>query len=93
MKKDLLFSRSGNHGNRWVVARFELDQHKPFYGGSLQLEFVGTRGRTFRSDLAIDDICTSEGPCGTNQKKSLFQFESCVLLLIWYHEANGKFNC
>ena len=54
----------GGQGATWKLLKVEIDQDPEFYGGSLKISFHGIRGVTFLSDLAIDDICTSEGPCG-----------------------------
>ncbi|XP_078487816.1 MAM and LDL-receptor class A domain-containing protein 1-like [Ciona intestinalis] len=63
-----VFRRQGNQDRNWLSARVTLDQHQSYMGGSVVLHFRAIRGDTFQTDLAIDDICTSEGPCDSNNR-------------------------
>ncbi|XP_050392647.1 MAM and LDL-receptor class A domain-containing protein 1 isoform X1 [Patella vulgata] len=56
--KELLWTRSGDHGTDWI--REQLD----FVPKSLyQLVFEGSRGSSYRSDMAIDNVDVTVGNC------------------------------
>lgn len=48
----------GNLGNKWHNTSVTLNEHMPFH-----VAFVGERGSTFASDLAIDDVSIVPGRC------------------------------
>ncbi|MFD2562814.1 M14 family zinc carboxypeptidase [Aquimarina rubra] len=48
-----LWSRNGNQGNQWNQASIDLSV---YVGSVIKLQFKGTTGNGFRSDLAIDDL-------------------------------------
>lgn len=47
-----VFTLSGDQGDQWNVARVDLAG----YTGLIRIRFIGTRGPSFESDMAIDDI-------------------------------------
>ena len=51
-----VWSRSGNQGNSWQTATVSLSAYMSPY---TRLRFVGTRGGSQRSDMAIDDLTVS----------------------------------
>ena len=46
------------------MARIEIDVDSRYSSGSLRIQFNGTIGSTSSSDIALDDICIANGPCG-----------------------------
>ena len=46
------------------MARIEVDVDSRYSAGSLRIQFKGTIGSTSSSDIALDDICIANGPCG-----------------------------
>ena len=54
----------GEKGTKWKLLRVEIDQEPEYFGGFMQISFQAIRGSSFQSDIAIDDICIAEGPCG-----------------------------
>ncbi|XP_064635154.1 MAM and LDL-receptor class A domain-containing protein 1-like [Lineus longissimus] len=56
---ELIFSNSGNQGNRWLKGEATILSATVSQG--YQLVFEATRGRSFRGDLAIDDIKVNSG--------------------------------
>ena len=59
-----LWQESGNKGINWLTESINLDAYK---GSTLELYFEGITGSSFRSDMAVDDICIDGGdvepPC------------------------------
>jgi hypothetical protein len=53
---------SGNKGNKWVKGSVDLSR---FAGKTVTLSFVGTRGRSWQGDLAIDNVELFEGATPT----------------------------
>ena len=49
------------------MARENIDVESQYIGGSLKIKFKGTIGRRSSSDIALDDICIANGPCGKYQ--------------------------
>lgn len=64
LNRQRVFYKKNQQGRQWIMGRAEIDQDRSFIGGSINMKFIGIRGSTFRSDIAIDDFCTAEGPCG-----------------------------
>lgn len=56
-KRDLIFTKSGNQGNRWFHGISEL----PKANASFQIIIEGVRGNTYESDIAIDDVAILHG--------------------------------
>ncbi|XP_067673194.1 MAM and LDL-receptor class A domain-containing protein 1-like isoform X1 [Haliotis asinina] len=54
----LLWTRSGEHGNKWHREQIDLDPMSPF-----QIVFEGIRGTSWRSDMAIDNVDITKGEC------------------------------
>jgi len=56
-----LYSRSGNSGNQWLPVAIDLT---PYINQSIQIEFEGVTGYSYRSDMAIDNVClTTSSNC------------------------------
>ncbi|XP_074636148.1 uncharacterized protein LOC141894391 [Acropora palmata] len=51
----VLWSRSGEQGDKWIQASVEIRMDK-----EMQIKFEGTRGVDFRGDIAVDDISLSD---------------------------------
>jgi hypothetical protein len=49
---------SGNKGNKWLSEKIDLSR---FASQTVTLSFVGTRGRSWSGDIAIDDVKIFEG--------------------------------
>ncbi|CAH1790069.1 unnamed protein product [Owenia fusiformis] len=60
-KRSLVWFKRGEVGNQWNQARVVLPK------GRLQLLFEGVRGKSFRGDVAIDDIELTDGRKLTTQ--------------------------
>ncbi|XP_068709846.1 MAM and LDL-receptor class A domain-containing protein 1-like isoform X3 [Montipora foliosa] len=54
----VLFRKSGNQGDRWIVAKFDN-----YIVGMYKVVFIATRGSNFKSDIAIDDVIVRPGSC------------------------------
>ncbi|XP_022098207.1 MAM and LDL-receptor class A domain-containing protein 1-like isoform X2 [Acanthaster planci] len=54
------WSRKGDSGSLWRETSIDIDPNTEF-----SITFVGERGISFLSDIAIDDIRVQEGPCDT----------------------------
>ena len=71
------------------MAKVEIKQQRRLQGGSMQVSFQGVRGKSYLSDIAIDDICIAEGPCGTIY--AVFLFEKCNRCTkLFYHYFGFK---
>ena len=57
-----LWQKSGNQGINWLTESINLDAYK---GSTLELYFEGITGSSFRSDMAVDNVCVGdvEPPC------------------------------
>ena len=49
----------GNQGNQWRMGRANV----PANAGNIQVVFEAVRGRSFTSDIAIDDVTLRNGGC------------------------------
>ena len=56
--RSIIWSRSGNHGSNWNIARVTVNR-----GTGRQITFEGVRGNGFSGDIAIDDIRMIAGNC------------------------------
>ncbi|XP_074645963.1 uncharacterized protein LOC141902220 [Tubulanus polymorphus] len=60
----VLFEKSGNQGDNWKAASVTIGK-----GHDMNIEFVATRGDSYKSDMALDDIsfsgCASSPPVTT----------------------------
>ncbi|MEO0473082.1 MAG: endonuclease, partial [Bacteroidota bacterium] len=56
-----IWSLSGNQGNSWGNASVSLNS---FAGQTIQLQFIGTTGSSYTSDMAIDALSLSAGSTG-----------------------------
>ncbi|UJR31098.1 hypothetical protein I4U23_018606, partial [Adineta vaga] len=56
--KQLLWTKSGNLGNRWRYGHVTVRSNSPY-----QVAFEGIAGSSFQGDIAIDDIMIANGPC------------------------------
>ncbi|XP_068745607.1 MAM and LDL-receptor class A domain-containing protein 1-like isoform X1 [Montipora capricornis] len=54
----VLFRKSGNQGDRWILAEFDN-----YIVGVYKVVFNATRGSSFQSDIAIDDVIVRPGSC------------------------------
>lgn len=54
-----LFKREGDQGDQWIPATVEV----PTAGG-LVIYFEATRGSSYRSDIAMDNVKIEQGSCG-----------------------------
>ena len=52
----VLFNQTGDHGNQWLQASFPINSTEEFH-----IEFLGIRGASYTSDIAIDDISFTPG--------------------------------
>ena len=52
----LAWSQFGDQGDQWNLAQVDLSS----YTGDIVIQFVGTTGVDFTSDMAIDDVCIQE---------------------------------
>ncbi|XP_044182256.1 MAM and LDL-receptor class A domain-containing protein 1-like isoform X1 [Acropora millepora] len=68
--KTVVFTRSGNQGNAWHRASFEIN-----YPGKSKLVFEGIRGSSFEGDAAIDNVELRE--CGEGAFTCLFDQDLC----------------
>ncbi|XP_064622931.1 MAM and LDL-receptor class A domain-containing protein 1-like [Lineus longissimus] len=60
-----LFQKIGDLGNQWLVEKLVIPKQK---GTSYKIVFVGIKGSSYTSDIAVDDIVVE--PCGINPVKS-----------------------
>ncbi|CAF3694948.1 unnamed protein product, partial [Didymodactylos carnosus] len=58
--KQLLWTKSGNLGNRWRYGHVTVRRADPF-----QIAFEGVVGKSFDGDIAIDDLFIQNGECET----------------------------
>lgn len=66
-----LWSKSGNHGNQWLVAHVTITSPTSGY----QVVFEGVIGASYTGDIAIDDIRLLDGRCpspGMNKLIAVF---------------------
>ncbi|XP_057302549.1 zinc metalloproteinase nas-27-like [Hydractinia symbiolongicarpus] len=56
--KTQLFSESGDRGNQWKSTSKDFRTSRDY-----QLEFKGIVGRSFTSDIALDNLHVFDGPC------------------------------
>jgi hypothetical protein len=56
-----LWSMSGNQGNAWRSARVDLPPSSAQFPATVS--FLGTRGSSYQSDIAIDDVTVTNGQC------------------------------
>ncbi|XP_067024603.1 MAM and LDL-receptor class A domain-containing protein 1-like isoform X1 [Acropora muricata] len=68
--KTVVFTRSGNQGDAWHRASFEIN-----YPGKSKLVFEGIRGSSFKGDAAIDNVELRE--CGEGAFTCIFDQELC----------------
>lgn len=62
----LMFSKSGNQGNYWLHGVFNLPKAEKGF----QIIIEGVRGKTYVSDIAIDDVAILQGDkCPNNASK------------------------
>ena len=61
---DNVLSKKESLGSQWILGRVELNVNSAYRAGSLKIRFEGEVGRTSSSDIALDDICFANGPCG-----------------------------
>ncbi|XP_021371354.1 MAM and LDL-receptor class A domain-containing protein 1-like [Mizuhopecten yessoensis] len=63
-----IWSKSGSQGNPWLVASVSIpvasQSNSPY-----QVVFEGIIGRTFRSDIGIDDFSITSGACPSEDEK------------------------
>jgi hypothetical protein len=64
-RKQLLFNVTGDQGDKWLVGSVNV---KSQYG--FRVHFVGTRGSSYKGDIAIDDIKFT-GKCSFTSEKVL----------------------
>ncbi|XP_057295702.1 MAM and LDL-receptor class A domain-containing protein 1-like [Hydractinia symbiolongicarpus] len=93
---ELLWSRSGNVGNKWKMASVSfnkfLSRYEPNYGNIL-FKFVAVRGNGYRSDIALDDISISFGSnCSSGESFSFCNFEvdTCGFTGSNWNRASGS---
>jgi hypothetical protein len=56
---NLAWSMFGDQGDQWNMAQVSLAG----YTGDITIQFVGTTGGAFDSDMAIDDVCIQDTDC------------------------------
>ena len=56
--RSIIWSRTGNHGSDWNVARVTVNR-----GSGRRITFEGVRGDGFSGDVALDDIKMITGSC------------------------------
>ncbi len=86
-----VWTLSGDQGNTWFNANVSLDA---FAGSVVKVRFVGTRGASWNSDIAIDDVsidasgvaCSSNPECDDGDACTV---DSCVTNLC----QNAPINC
>ncbi|XP_028414604.1 MAM and LDL-receptor class A domain-containing protein 2-like, partial [Dendronephthya gigantea] len=59
--KRIIWDKKGDQGNRWILGSATISNVSTT---SYQVEFEAIRGRSFYSDMALDDIHFTEMPCG-----------------------------
>ncbi|XP_028412231.1 MAM and LDL-receptor class A domain-containing protein 1-like [Dendronephthya gigantea] len=59
--KRIIWDKKGDQGNRWILDSATISNVSTT---SYQVEFEAIRGRSFYSDMALDDIHFKEMPCG-----------------------------
>ena len=52
-----MWSMTGDQGDQWNIGQIDLSA---FAGGNITIEFIGTTGTSFTSDIAIDQISVDE---------------------------------
>ncbi|XP_013402242.2 MAM and LDL-receptor class A domain-containing protein 1-like, partial [Lingula anatina] len=57
-KRNVLFTTTGNKGNTWIQKR-----HTWAFDVPAKIEFQAIRGLNYASDIAIDDVSVTSGPC------------------------------
>ena len=62
-----LWSKTGNQGNTWNQAEVSLDT---YIGGVIQLQFKGTTGSSYTSDITIDHVEITSLPTATQALRS-----------------------
>ncbi|XP_064612390.1 MAM and LDL-receptor class A domain-containing protein 1-like isoform X2 [Liolophura sinensis] len=79
-----LWSQSGDQGKRWHAAEHEFRPTTAY-----QISFEATRGPGYRSDIAIDDVDISDGPClGSSGISCDFELDFCG----WTDDTNDDFD-
>jgi hypothetical protein len=58
-----IWSLKGNQGTQWFQGQAPI----PRLGKSFKIVFEGVRGKTFKGDIAIDDISFTSSTCGGTQ--------------------------
>ncbi|CAH1274042.1 BMP1 [Branchiostoma lanceolatum] len=83
----LVWSRSGNQGNRWLPAMISVSTNTSVF----QIRFEGVRGYSFTSDMAIDDIAVRLGPCSSCAADQFTCWNgSCIFLNL---TCDGNSDC
>lgn len=59
-----VWSKSGNQNNSWYTQNIDLSS---YLGGNLYIQFKGTTGSNYRSDMAIDNIVVDATAIVSNQ--------------------------
>ncbi|XP_035827621.1 MAM and LDL-receptor class A domain-containing protein 1-like [Aplysia californica] len=59
-----VFQRNGDQGNMWVRAEVPL-RHYSYASQTINFDFVGIVGSSYKGDIAIDDISLNTGSCPT----------------------------
>ncbi|GFR70364.1 MAM and LDL-receptor class A domain-containing protein 1 [Elysia marginata] len=78
----LLWKRSGDQGQAWVMAEVSVQGDK---NDKVGLEFEGVIGSSYRSDIAIDDLSIRPGPCDSPGACSFESGDFCT----WRNDVSG----
>jgi len=81
-----IFTRSGDQGNNWLSANIDLASYQ---GQDVILEFFGTTGSSFRSDIAIDNICFGGPVCNPPSGLNETSIASSTATLRWTGSSNA----
>jgi hypothetical protein len=54
---DTLWTMSGDQGNQWNIAQLDLNAYS---GVDISIDFIGTTGSSYTSDMAIDNVSVDE---------------------------------
>ncbi|CAF0741635.1 unnamed protein product, partial [Brachionus calyciflorus] len=80
----IIWSKSGNQGNKWFNGRINLNSPDIF-----TVVFEGRRGNGYNGDICLDDISITDGYCETNGIFNCdFEKDLCGL----ENDITGKFN-
>ena len=81
------WAQNGDRGQNWQKTAITI---KPSGGDSFRICLEAVRGRTYKSDIAIDDLRIQDGLCASSNSCSFENPQNCQLT---FHEGlSGYYN-